>query len=191
MSTKYSVGQMNQLGDALELAGFTPEDVTQLRNYSRLGDIKNVVNGLVDITRQQHIIDCDVEPYCPDGWRILSSREQLPSRVRGEFVLDRKIGLYIPEEQKKVVAGNRVRELLQDQPVLPANVLDYLLANPHLIPEEWKGEFIFFWGTIYRDPSGRLVVRCLYWNGDRWDWDCYRFDSAFPTLGSAALAAST
>lgn len=50
MSTAYSIGQMNQLGDALESAGFTPDEVTKLRNFPRLKDIKRVVNGQNEIT---------------------------------------------------------------------------------------------------------------------------------------------
>ncbi|MAF59777.1 hypothetical protein CL631_02955, partial [bacterium] len=42
MST-YSVGQMNQLGVALELADFTPVEVT---------------------------INCDANPHIPDGWSV-------------------------------------------------------------------------------------------------------------------------
>jgi len=37
-----------------------------------------------------------------------------------------------------------------------ANVLDYLLAHPELIPEDWKNKYVFFWGTIYRYSSGGL-----------------------------------
>ena len=40
---------MNQLGDALEVAGFTPDDVTELRSFSRLGELKDVLKGLAEI----------------------------------------------------------------------------------------------------------------------------------------------
>lgn len=56
--------------------------------------------------------------------------------------------------------------------MLNANVLEYLLAHPDLIPEEWKGKAVFFWGTIYRDSDGGLYVRYLYWSGVRWSWVC-------------------
>jgi hypothetical protein len=61
-------------------------------------------------------------------------------------------------------------------PVMNANVLDYLLANPDLIPEEWKKDekgntrYIFFWGTVYRRSNGNLCVRCLYWDDSGWYW---------------------
>lgn len=65
---------------------------------------------------------------------------------------------------------------LEDQPVLNANVLDFLREHPELIPDEWKGKFTFFWGTIYRHRDGDLYVRCLYWDGGRWDWGCDSLD---------------
>ena len=69
-----------------------------------------------------------------------------------------------------LIRGTELREELKGKPVLNANVLDYLLKHPELIPEEWKGKAVFFWGTIYRDSRGNLCVRCLYWDGSRWYW---------------------
>jgi hypothetical protein len=37
MSTLYSIGQMNQVGDALENAGFTPAEVEKFRKFGNLG----------------------------------------------------------------------------------------------------------------------------------------------------------
>ena len=67
-----------------------------------------------------------------------------------------------------------------------ANVLDYLLAHPELIPEDWKNKYVFFWGTIYRYSSGGLCVRYLCWNGSKWRWDgnwlAHDFYSAYPAV---------
>ena len=52
--------------------------------------------------------------------------------------------------------------------VLNANVLDYLLARPGLIPEEWKGKRTYFFGTIYCRPDGEPCVRYLYDLNDEW-----------------------
>jgi hypothetical protein len=49
MSTLYSIGQMNQLGDALEMAGFSAEDVTKLKQYKGLGNMLLVLSGLAEI----------------------------------------------------------------------------------------------------------------------------------------------
>jgi hypothetical protein len=48
------------------------------------------------------------------------------------------------------------------KPALNANILEYVLARPFLIPEEWKGRFVFFNGTIYRSSADSgLWCRCL------------------------------
>ena len=58
--------------------------------------------------------------------------------------------------------------------VLNANVLDYLLENPHLIPEEWKSDptdeyrskgyqRIHFLGTLYEHSHGGLAARYIEW----------------------------
>jgi hypothetical protein len=47
--SKMSIGAMNQLADALENAGFSPEDVTRLRQFQDLKGFKAVLNGQADI----------------------------------------------------------------------------------------------------------------------------------------------
>lgn len=80
------------------------------------------------------------------------------------------------------------RPNLADKPVLNANVLDYLLARQELIPAEWKGKAVFFWGAIYRYPDGNLCVRRLYWFGDKRDRYCYWFDCGWCSDFPAACA---
>jgi hypothetical protein len=116
-----------------------------------------------------HLIDLDADPFVPNGWGVVEHRRG------GQFEWSpEKVRLYLSPSQmdRKVILGFKLRKELVNESVLNANVLDYLVANPHLIPEEWKGKAIFFWGTIYRRPDGRLRVRCLYWDGSRWDWRC-------------------
>lgn len=50
MSTLYSIGQMNQLADALETAGYTPGDVTKMRsNQEALQQFRGVLAGAAEI----------------------------------------------------------------------------------------------------------------------------------------------
>jgi hypothetical protein len=167
MSTLFSIGQMNQLGDALEAAQFTPDDVTRLRSSGKLLEIRDLIRGAVEIVVVKHIIDCDADPFMPEGWKVESHRkhgklEWNPSNVR--------LHLSPNQQNNKVIQGNNLRKELENEPVLNANVADYLLAHPNLIPEEWKGKYVFFWGTIYRDSGGNLYIRYLCWNGNRWGW---------------------
>ncbi|MBI5465973.1 MAG: hypothetical protein HY974_01640 [Candidatus Kerfeldbacteria bacterium] len=190
MSTLYSVGQMNQLADALEAVGYTPDHITKMRSKpDLLTQFKCVLTGLSEIVVVKHVIDCDTQPFVPEGLSV----EQHAQGGQLEWKPD-MVGLYLSEKQKNggFIGGNKLRKELGSRHVLNANVLDYLLANPHLIPEEWKGKYIFFWGTIYRGSGGDLYVRYLYWGGDRWDWDyCYWLDGDWDDNNPAAVLASS
>ena len=112
-------------------------------------------------------IDCDASPFTPDGWRVEEHK------TGGQLAWSPScVSLYFADGQRdgKYVNGNALRKVLSFKSTMNANVLDYLLANSHLIPEEWKGKYVFFWGTIYRHAGGSLCVRCLCWDGGRWDW---------------------
>lgn len=188
MSSNHSVGAINQLADSLDAAGFTPDYVTKLRQYEELSKIKDLLDGYAEIKYIEHLINCDANPFCPNGWEVVEHKKG------GQMKWDmaKQAGaLYLSKKQEGgVIGGNKLRKEVENQPVLNANVLDYLFANPHLIPEEWKGKYVFFWGTIYRRSDGLLVVRCLGWDGGEWRWYyrwlVYGFDSGIP----AALRAS-
>ena len=115
----------------------------------------------------EDIIDTDLVPLAPDGFLLEShlgfGRWQLHSE---------EIELFLSEEQKKKFhLGNRLKKLLwslKDKKFLNVNVLDYLLAHQELIPESWKGKYIFFWGTIYSRAGDGRCVYCLYWSGGKW-----------------------
>jgi len=120
----------------------------------------------------KHLIDLSADPVIPRGWTVEEHRRPV-GKENTYFVWDAsKVKLHLDPSQKdgKTIEGNTLRTNLADQPVLNTNVLDYLIANPHLIPEDWKGKAIFFWGTIYRGSSGKLYVRFLYWNDGMWNW---------------------
>ena len=186
MSTVFSIGQMNQLGDALELAGFTPDEVTKLRNFPQLKDLKSVINGQAQITIAKHVIDMDANPCVPDNWKVESHKKGGQLEWTSEKV---KLYLSLEQQGEKCVEGNKLRKELEAQPVCNANLLDYLLAYPELIPESWKGKAICFWGTIYRSSDGDLCVRCLYFRGESWRWRCSWLDDGCNSFNPAAVAA--
>lgn len=185
--SSFSEGQTHQLMDALQAAGFTADEVTKLGQFKQLPQIRDVVNNLAVISYPQHLIDCDALPYCPDSWEVVEHRKH------GQLQWDpTRIRLHLSKKQTdgKVIEGNKLRKELDGLPVMNANVLDYLLKHPELIPDEYKGKAVFFWGTIYRGSDGDLYVRCLCWYGGEWDWDCYWLDRGFHDDGPAAVSAS-
>jgi|GEM_PF-512843 len=143
-----------------------------------------------------HIIDCNADPFIPDGWSILPDDEQLANRVRGTFKWDRELqknALYLDKGQKngRWMKGDMLRRALDTQLVLPATVLDYLLINQHLIPETLRSQVTFFWGTIYGcKRNSRLYVRCLFGSGVRWQWSFRWLGYIWGNSNPAAVAAS-
>ncbi len=137
--------------------------------------------------KQKHLIDLDADPFVPDGWQV---EEHIKG---GQMEWDpSKVVLYLDEKQKNggVIVGNKLRKKLNGKPVYNACLLDYLLAHPELIPEEWKGKAIFFWGTIYRGSDGYLRVRYLVWRGGGWHWHCNWLVHDFNGDDPAAVPAS-
>ena len=132
-----------------------------------------------------HQINLSTPPYIPCGWKV---EEHIGS---GMFEFDPKnVELYLDEGQKNgVIEGIELRKRLAGKNVLNANVLDYLLEHTELIPDSWKENWVFFWGTIYRDSGGNLFVRCLSWNGTSWDayWIGRQWRSDNPTLLASSL----
>jgi len=179
---------MNQVADALEAAGYTQDDVTKMRSKTdSLKEFKDVLSGTSNIVKVKHIIDCDADPFIPDSWKV---EEHIKG---GQFEWKpNKVGLYLSEKQKdgNSVEGNKLRKELKGKSVLNANVLDYLLANPQLIPKEWKSKAVFFWGTIYRRSDGNLYVRDLLWCGDRWNWSYSWLGNHWHDYNPAAVSAS-
>ena len=115
-------------------------------------------------------VDLDSAPFIPDGFTVEEHQKG------GIIEWDRtKVRLHLDDGQKNgnVIVGNKLRKIIAKLSPYNANLLDFFLKkeNQHLIPEEWKGKVVFFWGTIYRDAGGNLCVRYLYWCGTGWRWD--------------------
>jgi hypothetical protein len=172
-----SVGLAHELTITTTKAGWEPKDFATLaHSENKAREILAYLRGLSEIKQVTHVIDCDADPFLPsDGWRVQEHRKD------GVIVWDpSKASLYLSKHQKgdKYIEGNDLRKELADKPTMNANVLDYLLKNPHLIPEDWKKDdrgntrCIFFWGTVYRHPDGNRCVRYLYWYDGAWRWRC-------------------
>lgn len=177
------VSQAAELKLAFRRNGWNNAEIKTLSEGDLLADVLKVVKGQAEIKTIEHLIDCDAAPYTPPDWEVESHKKG------GLWKWNPKLTLCLSKKQKKgSIVGNDLRKELANQPVLNANVLDYLLAHPELIPEEWKGKAIFFWGTIYRNSGGDLYVRCLCWRGAGWYWGGRWLGGGFYSGDPAALA---
>ena len=134
-----------------------------------------------DSLSNQLVVDCDALPRIPSGLSL--EGEGAEHRKMGKVTLEKRADgkLYAngkevvrhlsPNQQNgKYIQGHKLRKELKDKQVLNACIMDALLANPQLIPDEWKDGYTYFWGTIFRRVVGDLYVEYLYWDGHRWDW---------------------
>ncbi|MCX6765628.1 MAG: hypothetical protein NT136_01545 [Candidatus Moranbacteria bacterium] len=181
------VDQAGELKAAFRRGDWTNAEIKKLSEGDILAQVRQVILGYAEIKLIDHVINCDADPFVPSGWNVI--RHKKGRQLKWDPT---EISLYLSKKQRdrKVIEGNILHKELEKMPVLNANVLDYLLANPHLIPEEWKDKYVFFWGTIYRDSTGYLSVRYLDWHGGRWHWHGRWLDDDWSDFNPAALLAS-
>ena len=133
------------------------------------------------------IIDLDADPFIPSGLTVVEHQRG------GQLTWDAsEIALYLSKHQQgnSHIQGDELRDELKGKPVYNANLLDYLLEHPHLIPEEWQGKHVFFWGTLYCDAGGLFLVRYLYKGSRKWRWSGHWLDCCWPSNCPAAVLAS-
>ncbi len=165
------------------------------QNKAFIRDIEKELNS-----NRDNIVNCDVYPHIPSAWSLKGKGAEhrkgglvkLERRGDDLYANGRKIELFLAEGQEGGINGYSLRNTLAEKPTLNANILDYLLKpeNRHLIPESWKGKYVFFWGDVYRGSSGRFCVRCLRWGGVWWDWDYGWLATIFNSNLPAAVSAS-
>ncbi len=159
----------------MKYGNLTLEDTEKLMD--KLGGINAVMAVLMDkavLTYKQHVIYLGTPILHPLGYKI--------SRHNGGDPLvwePKNLHLYQnPAQQGEAVS---VRVLYEDLPddttLLNANVFDYLIKNPELIPEEWQQDedgsdrTILFPGTVYYDGDKNYFVRAMKFNAGKWT-DC-------------------
>ena len=139
----------------------------------------NLHNEELNIKELHPVIDLDNDPIAFNDWKIKEHKKG------GQFKWDpAKVDLFLDNEQRiGGITGKKLRKKIAHIGIFNVNLLDYLLANPSLIPDQWKVDakgatcFIFFWGTVYYRPSDQgLYVRCLHFNVCRWREDYRSID---------------
>jgi len=134
---------------------FIPEELALLINQPE--------EQLLVVQPGQLMIDCNAHPKVPDMWQLgkhsmgLGQWAWNPQKIMLndlEFV-DAEFTEHAAIEQYCFSFG-----------YVPANadILDFLLEHPNLIPSEWKGKLVYFCGTTYESEDAKMV-RCLAWGG--------------------------
>lgn len=171
------VGQANELKLAFRRNGWTNADAKKLCDGDTLAKILHIVRDNNMAKVGQHLIDLDAKPFVPDRWKLAEHKKG------GKIVWSReKVKLYLSPEQEEegtgLIGGMKLHKKLKKKCVMNANLLAFFYKNQKLIPKEWKGMHIFFWGTIYYNQHDNLCVRYLYFHegAERWDSSSYVLD---------------
>jgi hypothetical protein len=164
LKTDPFIWAMLEMEQAASRAGFLESDFRRLAgNEDMLRQMLQVARGHAEVKLVERVIDLDADPFAPNNWKVEKHQHG------GSFKWDPKqVQFYLsePQRKEKSIEGNKLHKELEGKPVFNANLLDYLLAHPNLIPEEWKQDekgrtrYIFFWGTIYRG-SGDATCMCV------------------------------
>jgi hypothetical protein len=188
------VGQANEFKLACRRAGWKNKDIKTLCEGDSLAQILPFIRGNAVINVIEHFIDCSLPSQNPD-----LRKEQMKMTIsthcfKGILKWDRNAQKDALYQYVSPRDADMVKRELEDNEVvvLPDNVLDYLLAHPRIIPDEWKGKYVCFWGTIYHDEGGCFYVRCLDWEKEakKWGWHYSWSKNGFSHLSPAALPAS-
>lgn len=157
--------------------------------------MRNIVTSpkIIPIDRTQPF---DPVKFLGQGWAIeeqdersLTLNQVNLAHVRLEHMLEKGEASITGEEKlERLKKVNIIR--------LDARVFQALWENQALIPEAWKQKtngntiYIFFDGTILRNPFGNRCALCLYWVGGLWRWDYYWLSNVWHASFSSAVLAS-
>ncbi len=150
-----------------------------MKNSVPSADKQNQQNGPVPGTdtglsaSNTLFFDADSPPFIYANYDSITVKENqkmggtvsIEKRLDGELYIDgKKVILYSPDLET-AKSRNDVREEVIGKVSLNANVYDFLGIHPELIPESWKAKdrhgldlFVYFFGTIFQDSSGRLLA---------------------------------
>lgn len=151
------VSQAHELKMSFRRNGWTNAEIKTLSEKNLLADILQVVKGQAEIRFKEYLIDCRKTPFIPDGLFIVEHRKFDSFKLNPSYTkldLSRRV-------KNMSLSGVDMRKYLAKKWVMNANILDFLIDHPNLIPENWKNKVIYFWGTIYGTSNGDIHVSCL------------------------------
>lgn len=114
---------------------------------------------IVTLAQKEQVvrIDCSgLAPMLDSGWKLAE-----PSQKNETFEFSLVNVKLVPcgSRENKVSGEILLKEL--NEKALSSYVLSYLLKNQNLIPTEWQGKTIIFFGTTYWDLSSPPILAVL------------------------------
>jgi hypothetical protein len=168
-------------------SGFT----TQLGKYIRApGGVERAIDALnnefvgedlwVTVSSTEIQVNLGMRPRFQPAYRSYIPSSQVSGLVSVEnrdgdlYVDNRKIELIATQDQRCGSIGRNVLSELEGRQLLHPNIIDALLQNTHLIPENWKPTKklhrtnIFFSAVQFSSHGRQGYIRLLYWHEGSW-----------------------
>lgn len=192
--SSYSEGQTHQLMDALEANGFTPNHVTKLGQYERLGDFRLVLDGQAEIVvvgRAEVPLDTIIRvnrstrPAYPD-WVDKVMHPDLEGTGPAEFDLaTTSLWLHTNQQGGSTTTGTVIYDYLKKHDMLTSclslqDAVEIQKKGVAAFRKVFGNNIVYFWKAVVQDRDGRRlgvpyldvdgdeVVLCWYWLGDGW-----------------------
>lgn len=135
--------------------GWNSKLIKELCKGDILDKLRNVITGYEKIVPVEHFIDMGAKPFIPDeGWEVA---EHTGSGLWKWEPKKIQLIKHLTSDTSKMFRGYDVEKDMNFRTSFNANLLDYLLKYPGLIPKEWHQKSIFFWGTKYKLEGGPCV----------------------------------
>ena len=154
------------------------------------------------IVGEPRIIPIDrAQPFDPvkllgQGW-VIDEQDERSLALNQVDLAEVKLEHMLKKNENRIKGEEKLERLKEAGHIrLDAKIFQTFRENQALIPEAWKQKtkgnttFIFFDGTILRDPYGRRYVLCLYWRGGRWGWGCIWLEDDWDVSRPSAVLAS-
>jgi hypothetical protein len=203
--SSYTEGQIHQLADALESAGFTPAEITKFGQLgpTRLNEFRFVLNGRAKIVQvpvpvepELHVdnmirVGRYVRPVYPD-WVKKVLHPELEKTGPAEYDLS-CVEQWLHEGQKNGgwVKGRVIYEHLKNEKMLETcmslrDLEEIQRKGIEPFRKFFKGRVVFAWKSVVQDDIGGLDVPYLYeYSGKvvlNWDWLDYDWNDLCPAL---------
>lgn len=174
-----------KLIQALREEGFSMEETLSLaENRFLLRQLRRVIENQQKKTQpvlsEVRKIDLSASPYVPPGFELKDHQDQKllkwnPFWNPGRFWFLSSIDLGVDEK----CTLSDVLMKVDNHHALNANMLDFYLQEPELIPKELKHCETIFPATRYTNCREVSLVRILYCNSGSWDWGWMKIEDKF------------
>ncbi len=187
------VSQAAELKMAFRRGGWSNKDIKALCEGDLARRLLGVIRKESKIVDNDHYVDLSTNPFVPEGYSV---KEHVTGKSK--WLLNGNMQLFLSPSQRsegaRGVKGDIIKRELEGKNLLNVNVLDYLLKNPWLIPESWKGKCVVFWGTTYTVMGivglKNTCVRFLFYDDSskKWQWSSFFVSDKFKAHYFAAAS---